>query len=283
MKLIHKKKFVKLFIVIVLIIGFIYTPFFQVIKSYSVMAVYSKIHEKNSFMKDENIDIQLPGGRSTLKRDYYPFVMTYDTTPEFSKYLDTDVDLVVLYNFGAMEWLKGASLMYKESSPFYSGFYGVYVARYNEIDRQYGETENGDIYIEEIMEVTNFDLKILVMRSIGNKTPEIEYSIVNEDNPYKRTIDGLEFDVYDAELYMDGMNHEYVRDYTAYIQYGKPPKSKEPIESFKKINGYGRIYVYFDYDTKVSYFFYIIAPTKETVDYSEENFILPSKINGIAR
>ncbi len=284
----HKKRklrtqLIRLSIVIILIVGFLFTPFYQVVKSYAVMSVYSKIHDNASFMKKEGIRIKMPGGLSTFKKDYFPFVMTYDTTEEFSRYLDTDVDLVVLYNFGAMEWLKGSSLMYNEDSPYYSGFYGAYVARYNDIERQYGEKENGDIDIEEIMEVTNFDLKVLVMRSIGNKTPHIDYKVVNEDKPYTRTIDGLDFKVYDAELYMDGMNHEYSRDYTAYIQYGKPPKSKEPIESFKKMNGYGRIYVYFDYDTSVSYFFYIIGPTKETIEETEVKFILPSEISGIIR
>lgn len=282
MKVKHKKVLKRLLILIIILIAFIYTPFFQVVKSYSVMSVYSKIHENGTFMKEEGISIDMPGGLSTFAKDYYPFVMTYDTTSEFSRHLNTDVDLVVLYNFGAMEWLKGSSLMYKEDSPYYSGFYGAYVARYNEIDRQYGEIDD-HIYIEEIMEVTNFDLKRLVMQSIGNKDPEVEYSVVNEDNPFKRTIDGIEFDVYDADLYMDGMNHEYIRDYTAYIQYGKPPKSDKEVESFAKINGYGRIYVYFDYETNVSFFFYIIAPTKETIEYSEEHFILPSEIEGISR
>lgn len=283
----RKDKFKKiirnLLITIVLIGVFVITPFFQVVKSYTIMSIYSKIHENGSFMKEEGIDIKMPAGLSTIEKDYYPFVMTYDTSEAFSRHLDTDVELVVLYNFGAMEWFKGSSLMYNEESPFYSGFYGAYVARHNEINRQYGEYTNGDIYIEEIMEVTNYDLKTLVMSSIGNKSPEIDYTIVNEGNPYRRTIDEIEFDVYDANLYMDGMNHVYEKDYTAYIQYGRPPKANAPSGSFLKMNGYGRIYVYFDYETNISYFFYIIAPSLETIEYSEEHFILPSEISGISR
>ncbi len=260
---------------------FTFTPFFQVVKSYTIMSVYSKKHEINSFIKDMGISIHMPGGLSTLKKDYYPFVMTYDTSDEFSEYLNMNIDLIILYNFGAMEWLKGSSLMYNESSPYYSSFYGAYIAKNNGISRQFGTQDNGNINIKEIMEVTNFDLKTLVLRSIGNESPEIEYEVVNIENPYQRIIDGISFDVYDVDINMDGMNHVFVKDYTAYIQYGRPVNKEGLIESFKKINNFGRIYVYFDYNTKVSYFFYIIAPSSKIIEDTEENFILPADIIGI--
>jgi hypothetical protein len=194
LKKLKKETANRFLILIFLIIGFAFTPFFQVIKSYSVMAVYSKVSENNSFMKKENISIQMPGGLSTWQRDYYPFVITYDTTHEFSKHLNKDVDLVILYNFGAMKWLSGSSLMYDEDSPYYSGYYGAYLVRYNDLDRQYGLKDNGNIYIEEILQVTNFDLKTLVTKNLGNQNPEIECIIVNEEQPYERIIDGIVFD-----------------------------------------------------------------------------------------
>jgi len=268
-------------IVIVCLGLFTLTPFYQVLKSYAVMSVYSKAHELGSFLHDEDISIKMPGGLSTFKKDYYPFVMTYDTSTEYSERLNTDVDLVVLYNFGAMNWLSGSSLMYDVNSPYYSSFYGAYAARYNELERQYGIDDSGEVDIAEIMEVTNFDLKVLVMESIGNQTPEVDYEVTNEDEPNKVEIDGILFDVYDATIFMDGMMHEYRNDYMAYIQYGRPPQVEKPINSFEKIEAYGRIYVYFDYDTAISYFFYIIAPTMETIEETQKNFIIPSKLKGI--
>lgn len=277
-----KKRLIKAGLLIILLALFFISPFFQVVKSYAVMGVYSKIHEKQSFMEEEGISIDIPGGLSTLQKDYYPFVMTYDTSEEFSERIGEPIDLVVLYNFGAMKWLSGSSLMYDVDSPYYSGFYGAYVAKFKESDRQYGLTEEGMTDIDAIMDVTDFDLKHLVLSSIGDKNPYVDYQISNLEAPYTREIDGIPFQVYDANLTMDGMMHIFEKDYMAYIQYGRPPKSKTLTESFRKIDAYGRIYIYYDETQKISYFFYIIAPTKATIEETEIHFILKSKIQGIS-
>ncbi len=113
--------------------------------------------------------------------------------------------------------------------------------------------------MDELMAVTDYDLKTLVMKSVGNTTPEVDYEIINPETPKMVSIDGKDFLVYDAEIAMDGLMHEYEREYTAYIQYGRPTAYERSKNSFEKIGGYGRIYVYFDWDRDVSIIFYIIA------------------------
>jgi hypothetical protein len=239
------------------------------------------MHEKGSFLVKEDMKIKIPGGLSTLKKDYYPFVMVYDTSEEFSKAHNMSIDLLVYYNFGAMDLCKGSSLMYNMNSPYYSGFYGAYAARYKDLDRQYGLDEKGQIDMKEVMEVTDFDLKELVMKSIGNTKPQVDYQILNEEDPRSLKIDDLDFLVYDAEILMDGMMHEYHSDFLAYIQYGKPPKAKAEIESFQNMKGYGRIYMYFEKESRISFFFYIIASNKSVLEETEQDFILKSTIKGI--
>lgn len=274
-------KLKRFFLIIILIVLFIQTPMFQLVKSYSVMFFYSKIHEDKSFLSDENIEINIPGGWTTAKMDYYPFVMTFDPSESFSRRVGTDVDLTVLYNFGAMKWSTGASIMYDVNSPYYSGFYGAYTVRYNEIDRQYGLNEDGSINIEEVMDITDYDLKILVMKSVGNKDPHVEYTITNLDNPSIITIDGLEFTVFDADLEMDGLYHIYEKDYRAYIQYGRPALIDGVVKSFEMEDMYGRIYCHFDKETKISYFLYIIASTKGTILETETSYIKETEFEGI--
>jgi len=265
------------------IVAFILSPFFQVVKSYVVMSVYSHYHKVESEIYKEGIRINMPSGLSTFKRDYYPFVMTYDTTQEFSNYMGESIELVVLYNFGAMRWLKGSSLMFDKNSDYYSGFYGAYVARYTELNKQYGMNSDQSLHVEEIMEVTNFDLKQLVLSSMGCEEPFLEYQINSGAEPRYTIIDGQKYQTIDAVLTMSGMSHEFKEDYMAYIQYGRPPKksnsNEQPELSFETIEAFGRIYIYFDKDTKISYFFYIIAPTIKTLVETEENFILKSTLS----
>lgn len=276
---ITKSRLRKMVIIVMILILFILSPQFQVLKSYSIMFVYSKIHEKNSFLQEENIDIHMKGGLSTTERDYYPFVMTYDTTKEFSKVKNEAINLVVLYNFGYMEWLKGASVLYDESSPYYSTFYGMYIASVKDKSRQFGLFDSGDLNIDEIMNVTDFDLKELVLDSLGNFKGIVNYNLTNKESMDIVEIDGLSFQVLNADIEMNSMWHEYKKNYMAYLQYGTPSKYESTKESFALIKAYGRIYIYFDREKKVSYFGYIIATNKQVLEETEKKFILTTTIH----
>ncbi len=275
-----KKARYKWISILLLLILFLMSPFFQVTKSYIVMSVYSKIHENQSFLKEENIEIRMLGGLSTLERDYYPFVMTFDTEDYFGKYVGDDIDLVVLYNFGYMKWLKGASALYDPDSPYYNSFYGAYLVRYKDGLRQYAMNEDGSLNFDEANKVTDYDLKVLVMKSVGNMNPSVVYNIKKEEGERKVFIDDLEFRVFDAEISMDSLYHTYKDDYTAYIQYGRPWKIEE-IESFETCQMLGRFYVHFDETSKVSLFFYIITGDLETLQRTQESYIMKSLIKGI--
>lgn len=278
MNVFRRTKYVVIGAICILI--FVFSPLFQVAKSYAVMSVYSEYHKINSSIYKEDIRIYIPGGLRTLARDYYPFVMTYDTSVEFSDHRNEPIDLVILYNFGAMEWLKGASLLYDEESPYYSSFYGAYVARFKDSEKQYGMNADKSLNIEEIMDVTDFDLKHLVLESVGANSPVLEYEILNLTEESYINIDGDRYQVIDAKLEMSGMWHPYIKDYTAYLQYGSPVRYRSDSEAFKTIDGYGRIYIRFDEERRISYFFYSIAQSKETILKIENDFILKSNVKG---
>ncbi len=265
---------------VLVLVLFILSPFFQVAKSYGVMAVYSKIHENQSFLRQEGIDINIPGGLSTLDRDYYPFVMTFDTEDYFGKYAGDDIDLVVLYNFGYMRWLKGASVLYDPDSPYYNTFYGAYLVRYKDGLRQYGMHEDGSLNTQEANLVTDYDLKVLVMKSIGNEHPSVVYEMKEEDSRRIVKIDGLDFLVFDADIRMDSFYHELKGDHRAYIQYGRPWKIEE-MDDFETTSMMGRFYVHFDQTSKISLFFYIITGDHETLQRTEESYIMKSSVVGI--
>lgn len=261
----------------VILIG-VNSPFFQVIKSYMIMGGYSYYHKVESDIYKEGIRIHIPGGLKTLKRDYYPFVMTYDTSEEFSSHRNESIDLVVLYNFGTMQWLKGASVLYDETSPYYNSFYGAYIAKFKDGVGVYGRKDDGSLDVESIMDITDFDLKHLVLNSVGCEQPILKYDIIETEEPKYLEIDHEIYQVIDAKMEMSTMWHEVKGDYTAYIQYGNPSGFKSTIDSFATIQGYGRIYIRFDTQKNISYFFYSIATSQHTLDEIESGFISKSTI-----
>ncbi len=57
----------------------------------------------------------MKGGAATFQKDYFPFVITFDPSASFSRYIGAPVDLTILYNFGAFDMLYGASTLYDKT------------------------------------------------------------------------------------------------------------------------------------------------------------------------
>lgn len=270
-------KYLSAILIVFLIGGIFYvSPLYPIAKSYIVMSVYSRMHKNNSFLDEMGIELQIPGGLSTWKKDYYPFVMVYDSSEDYSKEIKEEIDLVIYYNFPSMNLLQGASYLYEENSPLYSSFYGAYALRYRNQDAIYGRNKEGEADFDAMMKVTRFDLEELVLESVGAKSPEVVYEILSTDRTL--SFDQKEFLVLEARLEVEGLWHQTDEDFLAYLQYGKPSEDMGKGASFKRIPMFGRIYMYVDDEKRISYFYYVLATTMEQVDEVEKNFILKSKI-----
>ena len=140
------------------------------------MSIYSASESKTSLMKKEGIDLKIPGGYSTLKKDWYPFVITYNAHG-FSNFTKKDVDLSILYNFGAFDYIKGSSLLYSVSSDYHSAFYGAYAVKEN--GNSYGYNQYGKINVDEMADIFKYDMQVLVLQSIGCDSPIFDFEIKN--------------------------------------------------------------------------------------------------------
>ena len=68
--------------ILLLLAGFVLSPFSKLILSLSVMSVYSGMHERQSIMHEKGIELAIPGGSATPEADWYPFVMTFNPSAE---------------------------------------------------------------------------------------------------------------------------------------------------------------------------------------------------------
>ena len=117
--------------ILLLLAGFVLSPFSKYILSLSVMSVYSGMHERQSIMHEKGIELAIPGGSATKETDWYPFVMTFNPSEvSFCRFIgETNRKLTILYNFPAFDlrWGKGCSRLYDPTSPYYNAFYGAYL------------------------------------------------------------------------------------------------------------------------------------------------------------
>lgn len=96
-------------------------------RSVAVMSVYSRMNGRGSLTAEKGLRIRMPGGLSTLKKDWYPFVMTFEAGTDFGRAAGCPgARLTILYNFGAFG-LQGRSSLYDPDSPYFNSFYGAYL------------------------------------------------------------------------------------------------------------------------------------------------------------
>lgn len=262
-----------------LLLLFCLSPFSRVFYSMAVMGIYSKMNEKTSLLHTEGIELSIPGGLSTLRSDWYPFVMTFEANSGFRRFTgDSSLDLTILYNFPAFSPLKGCSRLYDTASPYYNSFYGAYLVKDRD-DGTYGFTRqfDGSLYPDAtaVAEVPKYDFWQLVLSEFGltRANAVFDWSITEISGPVSYAgEDG--FYRMDATLTVNGSSHEY-KDFTpSYLQYGKPDF---PVtDALAPVQMYGRLYGKYLEDKQVSLFFYIVAADKEVLEECDKDILSES-------
>ena len=249
----------KIFITTIIIIGSVVALFFYPLRSYLVMSVSTVVEQNKSIMAQKDFDIKLRGGWETSQKDWYPFVMLFNDNG-FKRYSGENADLSILYNFGAFS--RSQSTIYDEDSEYYSAFYGAYVINSD----SFGLTD-GELNLEELFKVMEYDYSKLVIRDIGcpNPTFTINDGVKSEIVPYI-DIDG--WTRADASIMTNGISHELQEFKLGYLQYGNPPATAN--EDFPIIEIQGRIYAkYFtEYDAIVV--LYMMAKDASVIDECDE-------------
>lgn len=269
------KRWIKrLAIIAVALALFIQTPTFQWVKSLAVMSVYSTYEVSYSVLADKGIKIKIPGGASTMKKDWYPFVITFQDDKGFSWYIGKEARMTVLYNFGHFSPWIGRSLYYDTDSPYYNSFYGAYAVSLED-GGTFGFVD-GEPSVEEMAQVPTYDMKYLVMQSLGCKDPVFDHEVVEQG--YRTILDDEEWFYFDAKMYVSGSIHPYTRDHRSYIQYGRPPVDIGEQEAYEPVDMYGRIYAKYNEAKDVTLFFYCIAADMEVVDEWEEAFMAKTEL-----
>lgn len=265
--------------ILALLLLFCLSPLSRVFYSMAVMGVYSKINENTSLLQTEEIELSVPGGLSTLRSDWYPFVMTFEANSGFRRFTgDSSLDLTILYNFPAFSLLKGCSRLYDTASPYYNSFYGAYLVK-DADGGTYGFTRQSDgtLYPDAaaVAEVPKYDFGQLVLSEFGltRANAVFDWNITEISEPVSYAGEDGFYRI-DATLTVNGSSHEYNGFTPSYLQYGTP---NFPVtDPLATIPMYGRLYGKYLEEKQVSLFFYIVTADKEVLEDCDKEILSKS-------
>lgn len=267
-----KRKWRLYLILISIFLAFLFLPPFATLRSMAVMSVYSAYCSRNSLEKQEGFRLSIPGGMATGERDWYPLVLFYDASQEFSMKTGTPTQLNIYYNFPAYDLWKGSSWLFEPDSPYYTGFYGAYCLKG---DVPYGFQKNGKLDLEEITKVLRFDLFELVLDDFGLNPAQgvFDWEMDEEQQISYAGKDG--WSRVDARITTNGAQHSPDEFRVSYLQYGIPPDSTE---EFKPVTLYGRLIGQYFEEWDTSIFFYILAPDLNVLDSCDRRILSASRL-----
>lgn len=260
---------------------FCLSPLANLLVSLCIMGVYSHMNEKESLITTEAIDLHIPGGLTTSKSDWYPFVMNYCADWDFRRYMgNPDLSLTILYNFPAFSLLRGCSRLYDTESPYYNSFYGAYLIKDNS-GQPFGFVRDdfGSFHpnAKEAALIPEYDFFRLVL---------IEFGITGENSVFDWSVTDIEenqtyagetgFTRMDALLTVNGSAHIRNSFTPSYLQYGSPHFPCE--EPLAPVRMYGRLYGKYLEDKQVSLFFYIVAADKNALEDCDRKILSKSRL-----
>ena len=253
-----------------ILLVFIIIWFWQPLRSIVVMSVYSAIHEKDSIMAKNGFDIEIPGGFSTIERDWYPFVMTFNADGYMAR--DGLVNgMTILYNFPAFNPLTRTNIFYEPDSPYNSSFYGAYVIESVGIT-PYCYMDDGSPDYAEVMHAFKYDYVNLVLESLGDK--EFEFVVRQFTGRETDFISYSGWTMVNAVLDTNSVTHVYEESKRSYLQYGRPTGRTN--NSFAEQQMHGRLYMRFfpEYDSTV--IFYILAKERSLINECDDKILSKS-------
>ena len=273
-------RFLNKILIILLSIIFILSPYAASLRSYAIMLPYSYLHHRNSVLSKNNIKFTILGGAYTSKKDWYPFVITFNDDEGLSNYLGEEVEFTVLYNFGHFPLRQGTSSYYNPESPYYSSFYGGYIVKPSTKDRKFGFLDDEKIYAEELSLVPQFDQVHLVLSSLGcpykqrvfnDNAVSIEYNV-----DYAGYQDWVRID---SEIETNSPVHQYQGYQQGYLQYGRPLGIFHYEKDFPVITLKGRAYARYFKEYQATFVLYIMAPTWDTVGKCDQDILSKAVIS----
>ena len=259
------------------LIVFRQTPYYYQARSYVILKSANTIDRLSAFCLGDKLCVRLPDGRSTSERDWSSQVSVYRPGADFSAYFGREIELVILYNFGAFTWGKPYSSALNPHSPYYSAYYGAYIVK--DPQGPFGFTEEGKADLQALASITSYDLSNLVLTSLGchqRVTPRdfLSGEIMVEENVTYAGLPG--WNRLDCNFQGRGLWHTYQKGQWGYLQFGLPPKGNG--EDFALTTFYGRVYARYLANKDVTLYLYIMTVDPQILEECDKRILSHAKV-----
>lgn len=256
------------------VVVFVLSPLFPFVRSLAVMGVYSKVHERQSLLAEESIDLRIPGGLSTTEADWYPFPMTFVADGAYAAWTgQPDARLTILYNFPAFDYAKGCSRLYDPDSPYYNGFYGAYLVR----DASNAALAAGAPDEDAVAGIAAFDFFTLVLGDFG-LTPEgrvFDFTVTGRESGVTFAGHGGWTRI-EADFTVNGAAHNRRDGVLSYLQYGAP--TFPPAAEFAPVDMHGIVCGRYFPEWDVGVYFYVMGTSEDVCRACEAQILSNSTL-----
>ncbi len=265
---------IALLILILIIISIPYT------RSLISTKIYKEINKRESILIKEGIVFEIPSGKDTPQKDWYPQMIWFHDPGGFSRYMNRNLDMTVLYSYGAFKSIFGTASYYDDKSPFYGAFYGGYAVRdMDSPSTPFGFDSNGEIITYEIESIPRYDQKYLVLPALGCNQKKIFNTFghkIKDDVTYA----GYEGWVrIDSQIKTNGPAHKRKGYHIGYLQYGLPLEpSEETKKDFSPEWFHGRMYARYFEEYEMTICLYVMSKNKKTIDACDKELLSKTTI-----
>lgn len=228
----------------------------------------------------ENIDFDIPSGSHTNSKDWLPIMIWYHDKGRFSQLRGKNLDMTVLYCFGAFDSIRGTSFYYDDKSPYYGAFYGGYaIKNITNPKEAFGFNEDGSIKQEELESVAKYDQMNLVLPALGcinERVFKTQIISIEDDIDY---IDYKDWTRIDTAIYTNGPSHRYSKFNIGYLQYGNPLNPSKSKEDFNPQWFQARMYAKYFKEIGMTICLYVMCKDKNQIEICDENLLRNAKIS----
>ena len=255
---------------------------YYALRSYIIMFPYSYYHNQLSEKKQNDYLIEIPTKRRMFKDGWYPGMMVFHDNKGFGSWVNRPVELTVLYRFGEFHFGEKHSTYFDRSSDRFSSFHGAYIVKNKyPFDNIYGYDQDDEIILSDIMRITEYDQRWLVMPSIGlspeNVIFEVEIIGIEEKGDFIPSSD-LKWTKIDAFIITNSPEHHYMDKHRGYLQYGRPLAPPTGTDDYFPVTLAGRIYVTKSEGNDALIALYALAVNFEIIDQIDEEFLSKTNI-----
>jgi hypothetical protein len=253
------------------------TPYYFHGRSYVVLKAANLADSVSAVRRKDKLCVRLPDGRSTPETDWSPQVSVFRPGENFAAYMGHEVDLTILYNFGAFAWGNSFSSALDPNSPYYSACYGAYIVK--DPQGPFGFTAEGEADPRMLALITSYDLSDLVLRSLGCTNRVTVNDFLSGDYAAEKNV---AFAGLSGWIRMDcvfagrGFWHSYQQNQWGYLQLGIPPEGDG--EDFPLLTLYGRVYMRYLDDHGVTLYLYVVTADRQTLEDCDRRFLSRSEV-----